>query len=256
MAPLESLLAAAERPVAILGGTRWSARRWRTSPRSPSGSPCRSPARSGGRCCSRPTIPPMPATSASVRTRNCWRCSRRRTSSCSSARGCRKSPRRATRFSASPRRGRRLVHVHADAGGARTASIGATFRSTPRPAPSRPRSPACGRRSRCAWAARTAAAHADYLRWSDPATVSSPGRLQMPEVMRILRERLPADAILTNGAGNYSELGAPLLAVPPLRHAARPDLRLDGLWHPVGGRREAASRPGASSSPSPATAAS
>ena len=35
------------------------------------------------------------------------------------------------------------------------------------------------------------------------------------------------------------DLGPPLLAVPRLRHAARADLRLDGLRHAGGGRREA-----------------
>jgi acetolactate synthase-1/2/3 large subunit len=33
---------------------------------------------------------------------------------------------------------------------------------------------------------------------------SSPGAVDMKEIMRQLRERLPAEAILTNGAGNYT----------------------------------------------------
>jgi acetolactate synthase-1/2/3 large subunit len=51
---------------------------------------------------------------------------------------------------------------------------------------------------------RAETAHAEYLAWSDPASVQSPGRLQMPEIMRVLRERLPADTIVVNGAGNYA----------------------------------------------------
>jgi len=51
---------------------------------------------------------------------------------------------------------------------------------------------------------RVVAAHADYLDWSDPAAVRSPGRLGMPHIMRTLRDRLPADTIVVNGAGNYA----------------------------------------------------
>ncbi len=45
---------------------------------------------------------------------------------------------------------------------------------------------------------------ADYLAWSDPASIRSPGPLQMAEVMRHLGEALPDDALLCNGAGNYA----------------------------------------------------
>jgi acetolactate synthase-1/2/3 large subunit len=54
------------------------------------------------------------------------------------------------------------------------------------------------------WAERTPTAHADYLAWSDPAGVRTPGALQMGQVMATLRETLPRDAILANGAGNFS----------------------------------------------------
>ncbi|MCX7275777.1 MAG: thiamine pyrophosphate-binding protein [Burkholderiales bacterium] len=54
------------------------------------------------------------------------------------------------------------------------------------------------------WAANTEAAHADYLRWSDPAPIHIPGPLQMGEVMQHLREVLPADTIFCNGAGNFA----------------------------------------------------
>ncbi len=49
---------------------------------------------------------------------------------------------------------------------------------------------------------RVATAHADYLAYIEPPQV--PGRLQMGEIMAWLRERLPEDAIVTNGAGNYT----------------------------------------------------
>ncbi len=48
-----------------------------------------------------------------------------------------------------------------------------------------------------------AAAHADYQAWSEiPAEL--PGRFQYGRVMVWLRDRLPHDAIICNGAGNYS----------------------------------------------------
>jgi len=43
-----------------------------------------------------------------------------------------------------------------------------------------------------------------YLRWSDPTTIKTPGTLQMPLVMAYLSEQLPADSIITNGAGNFA----------------------------------------------------
>jgi acetolactate synthase-1/2/3 large subunit len=55
-----------------------------------------------------------------------------------------------------------------------------------------------------AWRGSAAAAHADYLAWSDTAPIKSPGDLQMAEVMAHLKKTLPADAILCNGAGNYA----------------------------------------------------
>lgn len=53
-----------------------------------------------------------------------------------------------------------------------------------------------------AWRKWTADARADYLANLEAPQI--PGSLQMGEVMAYLRERLPADAILTNGAGNFA----------------------------------------------------
>jgi acetolactate synthase-1/2/3 large subunit len=52
------------------------------------------------------------------------------------------------------------------------------------------------------WAEWTKAAHADYL--ANIAYPQVPGPVQMGAVMEWLRDHLPADAILTTGAGNYS----------------------------------------------------
>ncbi|KVU02438.1 thiamine pyrophosphate-binding protein [Burkholderia ubonensis] len=53
-----------------------------------------------------------------------------------------------------------------------------------------------------AWAGSAADAHRAYLDWHAPLPM--PGDVQLGDVMVQLRERLPHDAILTNGAGNYA----------------------------------------------------
>jgi len=52
------------------------------------------------------------------------------------------------------------------------------------------------------WAADREAGRAAYLQHITPVPI--PGAVQMPEIMAHLRATLPADAIVTNGAGNYS----------------------------------------------------
>ena len=53
-----------------------------------------------------------------------------------------------------------------------------------------------------AWAGSAAEAHADYLAWQSPRPM--PGELDLWQAVAFLRERLPEDAILVNGAGNYA----------------------------------------------------
>jgi acetolactate synthase-1/2/3 large subunit len=52
------------------------------------------------------------------------------------------------------------------------------------------------------WSTETAAARADYVAWNTPVQVQGP--LQLAQIIGHLRERLPSDAILVNGAGNFS----------------------------------------------------
>ncbi|MFL5413899.1 MAG: thiamine pyrophosphate-binding protein [Myxococcales bacterium] len=52
------------------------------------------------------------------------------------------------------------------------------------------------------WASESAAARAEYLAWTTPVPI--PGPVQLAEIVRYLRERLPPDAIVANGAGNYT----------------------------------------------------
>jgi acetolactate synthase-1/2/3 large subunit len=53
-----------------------------------------------------------------------------------------------------------------------------------------------------AWAAETRAANAAYREWSTPRP--NAGAVQLGEIVLWLRDRLPDEAIITNGAGNYS----------------------------------------------------
>jgi acetolactate synthase-1/2/3 large subunit len=53
-----------------------------------------------------------------------------------------------------------------------------------------------------AWAGSADDAHRAYLEWRRPRPML--GDVQLGEIVEQLRERLPADAIVTNGAGNYA----------------------------------------------------
>ncbi|MBK1839214.1 thiamine pyrophosphate-binding protein [Azospirillum sp. YIM B02556] len=57
--------------------------------------------------------------------------------------------------------------------------------------------------AKSSWAARAEAAHAAYQAWSTPPD-AIPGDVQMGRIMAWLDERLERDAIFTNGAGNYA----------------------------------------------------
>ncbi|KXU95696.1 thiamine pyrophosphate-binding protein [Caballeronia megalochromosomata] len=52
------------------------------------------------------------------------------------------------------------------------------------------------------WKGEAEAAHAAYLEWRKPRPML--GDVQLGEIMRQLAETIPADSILTNGAGNYA----------------------------------------------------
>jgi acetolactate synthase I/II/III large subunit len=52
------------------------------------------------------------------------------------------------------------------------------------------------------WKARTEQARKEYLEWTEPRPM--PGQVQYGEVIRWLSERLPQDAIIAGGAGNFA----------------------------------------------------
>ena len=53
------------------------------------------------------------------------------------------------------------------------------------------------------WSEGTPIAHADFLAWTDKPT-KVPGAVNMGEIVASMRAKLPADAVITNGAGNFS----------------------------------------------------
>ncbi|CAN5467416.1 thiamine pyrophosphate-binding protein [soil metagenome] len=97
----------------------------------------------------------------------------------------------------------RLVHVMADA-----AELGKVYQPTLSICASPvafvealvqlPLPPSAARSATCSAARRSCIA------WRDPKPVRTPGRLQMAEVIEQLDATLPADAVLCNGAGNYA----------------------------------------------------
>ena len=95
-----------------------------------------------------------------------------------------------------------LVHVHADAN-----ELGRVYR----PEVAINASPAAfalvfakqAPKAPPAWEAETIKLHADYLAWSTPPK-TGPGDVQMGPIMDYLEMVLPDDAIVTNGAGNYA----------------------------------------------------
>jgi acetolactate synthase-1/2/3 large subunit len=102
---------------------------------------------------------------------------------------------------APPLAGQTLIHVHPDAG-----ELGKVYQpdlaiqagSAPFAAAARALDPI----AEPPWRGAAAAAHAAYADWQTPRPI--PGPVQMGEIVAWLRERLPDDAILCNGAGNYA----------------------------------------------------
>lgn len=82
------------------------------------------------------------------------------------------------------------------------------------------------------WASWRQEARGEYLRNMEP--VPMPGDLNLSEVMGWLRKTLPADAILTNGAGNYSGWVQRFYQYPGLRTYLGPTCGAMGYGVPAG----------------------
>ena len=101
-----------------------------------------------------------------------------------------------------PRPAQKLVHVHADPGELgrvyhADVPINASMAEFARAAMALPQSPSQR------WTDWTYAARADHLDNFEPPP-GMPGEVDLGAVMRHLRETLPADTIVSNGAGNYT----------------------------------------------------
>lgn len=95
----------------------------------------------------------------------------------------------------------RIVHVHADAG-----EIGRLWPADPgivlpAPAMAAALAQATAPNDR-PWSDWTHSARTDYEAWQRP--LETPGRVKLEQVMCHLRDTLPDDAVITNGAGNYA----------------------------------------------------
>ena len=100
------------------------------------------------------------------------------------------------------------------------------------------------------------AARAEYERNLRRGARAARARCRCRAVMATLRERLPDDAILTNGAGNFTVWAHRFYEFRRYPTQLAPAQRLDGLRRPGRGRRQGACTPSGPSSASPATATS
>jgi len=75
-------------------------------------------------------------------------------------------------------------------------------------------------------------ARADYLDWVKPQPI--PGRVQLADIVLALRERLPEDAIICTGAGNFSGWFQRYFRFPGLRTQIAPTNGSMGYGVPAG----------------------
>jgi len=100
-----------------------------------------------------------------------------------------------------PRPKQKLIHVHADPD-----ELGRVYHADLMIVSGMPEFASAVRALKapesCAWGDWARSAHADYLQTLEHSTM--PGSVDLGEIMAYLREHLPADTIVTNGAGNYA----------------------------------------------------
>ncbi|MGZ5142010.1 MAG: thiamine pyrophosphate-binding protein [Burkholderiales bacterium] len=83
-----------------------------------------------------------------------------------------------------------------------------------------------------AWNEWTHSARADLEAWQQPVQV--PGKVNMSEVVHFLRKRLPPDAIITNGAGNFAIWPHRFYRYGPFRTQLAPTSGAMGYGVPAG----------------------
>jgi acetolactate synthase I/II/III large subunit len=83
-----------------------------------------------------------------------------------------------------------------------------------------------------AWKSWCEQARADYLEWTKPAAI--PGKVQLAEIVAWMREHLPQDAIIANGAGNFAGWISRFYRYPGLRTQVAPTNGSMGYGVPAG----------------------
>jgi acetolactate synthase I/II/III large subunit len=83
-----------------------------------------------------------------------------------------------------------------------------------------------------AWKAWREQARADYVQWTQPAPI--PGKVQYAEIVAWMREHLPRDAIVANGAGNFAGWISRFYRYPGLRTQVAPTNGSMGYGVPAG----------------------
>jgi acetolactate synthase I/II/III large subunit len=83
-----------------------------------------------------------------------------------------------------------------------------------------------------AWKSWREQARADYLEWTKPAAI--PGKVQLAEIVAWMREKLPRDAIIANGAGNFAGWISRFYRYPGLRTQVAPTNGSMGYGVPAG----------------------
>ncbi|HEY8442572.1 MAG TPA: thiamine pyrophosphate-binding protein [Xanthobacteraceae bacterium] len=203
MAQLQKMLWAAQRPIAILGGSRWSeqavqrftrfAERFSLPVSTSFRRQMLFPA--DHQCCAGDLgIGPNPELLARIKESDLILLIGGRLS---------EMPSQSYTLLDIPAPSQPLVHVHPDAG-----ELGKLYRA-PLAINASPTAFSAALEmmqppNTIAWTDRTRAAHAEFLAWTDPAAVNPPGAFQMNKAMAHLRKTLPADTIVCNGAGNFA----------------------------------------------------
>ena len=227
MAELQKLLWAAERPVAVLGGSRWSA----------AAVGALRALRRALRAAGVLLLPPadaVPGRSPVLRRRPRHRAEPEAAGAHQGGRPHPPGRRAAVRDAGAELHAARHPGAEADAGPCPPGPAGARPRLSPASRRQRladrvlggARS-ACSRPPPSGAASARGDAHADYLAWSDPAAVQHPGALQMGAVMAHLRATLPRRRDPVQRRRQLCDLGASLLAAsaPTAPSSRRPPAR-------------------------------
>ena len=129
-----------------------------------------------------------------------------------------------------PRPKQKLVHVHAGA-----EELGRVYQGELLINSGMPQFAAAARNLKLdgtAWKSWREQARADYIQWTQPAPV--PGKVQYAEIVAWMREHLPKDAIIANGAGNFAGWISRFYRYPGLRTQVAPTNGSMGYGVPAG----------------------